>query len=84
LVDDNKVKRCITKMVEQPLMNETTRSRDASTPKGRGVSAEDCIGMTTVSTKEGWETKDDSEPEGPQVRTMLLVSTTVAGHKRVR
>jgi hypothetical protein len=66
---------------------ETTRSKDASTPKGKGVSAEDCIGMTVVSTKEiteCGETIDDSEPEGPSSENQASGILAVAGHKRVR
>jgi hypothetical protein len=43
--------------------------------------------MTTSSTKyglDGWETKDDSEPEGPSDKDHTSHTTAVAGHKRVR
>jgi hypothetical protein len=63
---------------------EKTRSKDASTPKGKGVSAKDCIGMIVVSTKEGTEcgeTIDDSELEGPSSENQFSGILVVTGHK---
>jgi hypothetical protein len=46
------------------------------------VLAEDCIGMTVVSTKEElecWETKDDYEPEGLSDKDCASSTTKVVG-----
>jgi hypothetical protein len=45
---------------------------------------DDCIGMTVMSIKgetECWETKDDSELEGPLGEDHAFGIPAVAGHK---
>jgi hypothetical protein len=39
---------------------------------------------TVKHIKEGWETKDDSQPEGPPGKDHASCTTTVARHKQVR